>query len=134
MRLGILFCFITGALLLPAGGAEAQSYTTRIETRPFYGAVVTREQGVRVFRALPPERQVIINPDGTPLSLSFNDTHVYEQSRNSSYNYSNGEFGGAAPYWGSGCGFNCFGRDGGRSGNRFPNNHFHHGGKGVQIR
>ena len=29
--------------------ANAQS-TTRIETRPFYGAVVTLEQGVRVYR------------------------------------------------------------------------------------
>jgi hypothetical protein len=69
--------------------ANAQS-TTRIETRPFYGAVVTLEQGVRVYRALPPERNVIINPDGTPISLGFNEAHVYEQSQNYNYNYGPG--------------------------------------------
>jgi hypothetical protein len=68
-----------------AGAAQAEGYTTRIETRPFYGAVVTLEEGVRVFRPLPPERQVIINPNGTSLSLGFNDTRVYEQSSNYHY-------------------------------------------------
>ena len=48
----------------PARPASAEGYTTRIETRPFYGAVVTLEEGVRVFRPLPVERQVIINPGG----------------------------------------------------------------------
>ena len=33
--------------------AAAEPVTTRIETRPFYGAVVTMERGVRVFRPLP---------------------------------------------------------------------------------
>ncbi|MFN0218560.1 MAG: hypothetical protein ACKVP4_07075 [Hyphomicrobium sp.] len=67
------------ALLGFAGAAAAQGYTTRIEPRPFYGAVITLEEGVRVIRPLPPERQVIINPDhGTPLSLGFNETRVYE--------------------------------------------------------
>ena len=57
----------------------AEGYVTRIEPRPFYGAVVTLEEGVRVIRPLPPERHVIINPDNkTPLSLSFNETHVSE--------------------------------------------------------
>lgn len=64
--------------LAAAGAAGAQGYTTRIETRPFYGAIITLEEGVRVIRPLPPERHVIINPNNTPLSLNFNDTRVYE--------------------------------------------------------
>ena len=59
--------------------ANAQS-TIRIEPRPFYGAVVTLEEGVRVIRPLPPDRYVIINPDQkTPLSISINDTTVHER-------------------------------------------------------
>lgn len=67
-----------GAIAFVASAA-AQGYTTRIEPRPFYGAVVTLEEGVRVIRPLPPERQVIINPNNTPLSLGFNETNVYER-------------------------------------------------------
>jgi len=47
---------------LPALAQDA--HTTRIEHESYYGAVVTVEQGVRVFRPLPPDRHVIINPDG----------------------------------------------------------------------
>lgn len=49
--------FVT-AMALPA---LAQT-TTRIEPRPFYGATVTYENGVRVWRPLPPHSQVIIDP------------------------------------------------------------------------
>ncbi len=45
---------------MPASAQQA--YTTRIEPRPFYGATVTLEEGVRVFRPLPPHDRVIINP------------------------------------------------------------------------
>lgn len=75
--------------------ANAQ-YTTRIEPRPFYGAVVTLEEGVRVIRPLPPERQVIINPNNTPLSLGFSDTNVYE--RRYVYNKFEGPLGGVGGY------------------------------------
>jgi len=65
-------------IMFGASAAHAQS-TTRIESRPFYGATVTLEEGVRVFRALPAERHVIINPDNaTPLALSFNETKIYD--------------------------------------------------------
>ncbi len=47
---------------VPASAGD--SFTTRIEPRAFYGASVTIEEGVRVFRPLPPQRQVIINPGG----------------------------------------------------------------------
>jgi hypothetical protein len=71
--------------------AHAQGYTTRIEPRPFYGATVTLEEGVRVIRPLPPERHVIINPDhATPLSLGFHETRVYENRTIRNYNYNEG--------------------------------------------
>ncbi len=68
------------ALVLPASAQDAR--TTRIETRPFYGATVTFEQGVRVFRTLPSHDRVIINPGGrTSLNLSI------EEHRSTSHNY-----------------------------------------------
>jgi hypothetical protein len=79
---------VTAAVLL-SPAANAQSYTTRIEPRPFYGAVVTLEEGVRVIRPLPPERHVIINPDNaTPLVLGFNETRVYDNRVVRNYNFS----------------------------------------------
>ncbi|KAB2915492.1 MAG: hypothetical protein F9K29_13145 [Hyphomicrobiaceae bacterium] len=51
-----------------------QAYTTRIEPRPFYGATVTLEEGVRVFRPLPPHDRVIINTgNSTPIVLEGGD-------------------------------------------------------------
>jgi hypothetical protein len=72
--------------LLPAAAAlsllamspvahAADASTTRIETRPYYGAAVTVESGVRVFRPLPPHRNVIIAPtDGPPVNVSVGQT------------------------------------------------------------
>lgn len=65
----------------PAAASDQPS-TIRIETRPFYGAVITREAGVRVYRPLPPTSKVIINPHGrTPLSLNI------EEHRHTSHNH-----------------------------------------------
>ncbi|MGQ0672760.1 MAG: hypothetical protein ACT4N2_07775 [Hyphomicrobium sp.] len=78
------------AFLLPAAlPASAQdAYTTRIEPRPFYGATVTIESGVRVFRPLPTTRHVIVNPGGqTPLNLGYYDSRVVEHSTSTNYNY-----------------------------------------------
>jgi hypothetical protein len=51
-----------------------QTRTTRIETRPYYGAVVTIEQGVRVYRPVPPTTHLIVNPDAaTPLNIQVGD-------------------------------------------------------------
>lgn len=63
------------ALVLSVASAHAQdARTTRIITTPAYGATVSVEHGVRVYRPLPPEQHVIVNPGGrTPLSL-----HTYE--------------------------------------------------------
>jgi hypothetical protein len=88
--------------------AAAQGYTTRIEPRPFYGAVVTLEEGVRVIRPLPPDRHVIINPDfKTPLSLGFNETTVNERRIIQNYNYTNSDrspvvYGRGSIGWGIG--------------------------------
>jgi hypothetical protein len=89
MRTTFLVSLAAGSLLAPAA-AVAEPVTTRIETRPFYGATVTLEEGVRVFRPLPPHDRVIINPGGrTPLNLS------YEEQRSVSHNYYYSE-GGAS--------------------------------------
>lgn len=72
------------ALVLSCGSLHAEAdhhriSTTRIETRPAYGAIATMEGGVRVIRALPPTHHVIVNPHGrTPLHLSFEDVRVTE--------------------------------------------------------
>ena len=62
-------------LLITAATVQAQdAHTTRIEPSNAYGATVTIEEGVRVFRPLPSERHVIVNPGGrTPLSLNYYD-------------------------------------------------------------
>jgi hypothetical protein len=84
-------CAAAIALTSVVSSASAEAFTTRIEPRPFYGATVTLEEGVRVIRPLPPERQVIINPgNATPLSLGFNETNVYEQRTIRNYNYDEG--------------------------------------------
>jgi hypothetical protein len=93
------------ALGSPAAADDRGAYTTRIEPRPFYGATVTIESGVRVFRPLPSQRHVIINPGGqTPLHLGYQDTRVYEESR--SYNYHRYD---DAPNYGGGYGLGGFG-------------------------
>lgn len=59
------------------GPAQAQTaHTTRIETRPIYGAVVTIEHGVRVYRPVPPTQHLIVNPDRVPLVINVEDPPV----------------------------------------------------------
>jgi hypothetical protein len=131
MSRSFVLCLIAGGSIAigAAGGANAESFTTRIEPRPFYGAVVTLEEGVRVIRPLPPVRQVIINPNNTPLSLGFNDTRVYEHSTNYNYNADGGVAGYngvpiySAPFFGNGRGF-------GRFRGRFRHNFGIHRGRG----
>jgi hypothetical protein len=73
LTLGIMAGLGIAAGSLPA---LAQS-TTRIEPRPFYGATVTMEAGVRVFRPLPPHDRVIINPgNATPINIEVGDTRA----------------------------------------------------------
>ena len=97
-RSAVLTIVFAAATVMMASAASAeQAYTTRIEPRPFYGAVVTLEEGVRVIRPLPPERHVIINPDNrTPLSLNFNDTRVYENRQIHNYDHTSGSTSGSS--------------------------------------
>ncbi|HYD15866.1 MAG TPA: hypothetical protein VEA77_05650 [Hyphomicrobium sp.] len=53
------------AMSASAQAAEDNARTTRIETQPVNGARVTVENGVRVFRPLPSEQHVIVNPGGS---------------------------------------------------------------------
>ena len=82
--------------VLPARADD--SYTTRIEPRNVYGATVTIEEGVRVFRPLPTERQVFVNPGGmTPLYLEFDETRVRQESSSTNNFYDDRD---ASPYVG----------------------------------
>jgi hypothetical protein len=65
-------CLGTATLGTVASAQDA--FVTRIEPRSYYGATITVEEGVRVFRPLPPTRQIIINPTQTPLNLSYSET------------------------------------------------------------
>ncbi len=69
---------VIAALGLGATVANAQSLT-RIENHGFYGATVTIEEGVRVFRPLPSTGHMIINPGGrTPVNLTISESvHHY---------------------------------------------------------
>lgn len=100
------------AAALATAVSAADGRTTRIEPRPFYGAIVTIEEGVRVFRPLPPTTHVIVNPHGaTPLSLGFNETTVNERSYNYHRHEHSGQRGGGSygsggfPFIGKGFGF-----------------------------
>ena len=56
----------------PYSTSSIEPRTTRIEPRPFYGATVTIEVGVRVFRPLPPHDRIIINPgNATPIGIDI---------------------------------------------------------------
>ncbi len=63
------------ALVLSSAAASSQeARVIRVEPRAFYGATITLEAGVRVFRPLPRTSHIVINPDNkTPLSVSVTD-------------------------------------------------------------
>jgi hypothetical protein len=143
MRL-FLICSIaiTSAMFALTSVASAESFTTRIETRPYYGAVTTIEHGVKVIRPLPPDRFVIINPNRTPLSLGISETNVYGYGASTDYGSARGyrEHLGAynedGPIYSYPAYGPYFGRHFGRFGNHFRPGHpgmfpGGHGGKGL---
>ncbi|MGE0698175.1 MAG: hypothetical protein AB7O57_03690 [Hyphomicrobiaceae bacterium] len=110
MRTLLILIVAAGASLAPVAALAQSPTTTRIETRPFYGAIVTLEEGVRVFRPLPPHDRVIINPGGaTPLSLSYEE----RRSVSHNYNYSQSDTGGPVAVGGYGGGIYGSGHAGG---------------------
>lgn len=81
MRLLSLLLAAAAAAVLANSAIGQEAHTTRIETRPAYGAVVTIEHGVRVFRPVPPTQHMIINPGGgTPLILGADGASLLNQS------------------------------------------------------
>lgn len=80
MSRSLALCLLSLAAPLAATAALAQGQTTQIEGRPTYGATVTIEEGVRVFRPLPGDRHVIVNPNRTPLVLDVGDRRVINQN------------------------------------------------------
>jgi hypothetical protein len=110
--------FATLALAIAAAAtvpAFAQSQTIRIEPRPYYGAVVTMEQGVRVWRPLPPTSHMIINPTGSPVNLNIADvrenitSHNYVHTTPQSPAYGPAHTSAPAYLLGRGARFNRFG-------------------------
>lgn len=60
------------AVSSPALAYDDGAGLTRIEPRNFYGASITKEAGVHVYRTLPRTQNYIINPDHkTPLNLTI---------------------------------------------------------------
>jgi hypothetical protein len=89
------FSLIVGAGIGLGSLTAAAQVTTRIETSPVYGATVTIEKGVRVYRPLPPHDRVIINPGGTtPLSIGIVDGGTYGPSANAGSNSGDRYLGG----------------------------------------
>ncbi len=130
MRFGPLFsmAFVLGLTTAAAQSAAADASTTRIEPRPFYGATVSIEAGVRVFRPLPPHKNIIINPGNkTPLNVMLKDVtenrniksenNYYDRSGGQTSSRGNDNFGNNSGYYGGGWG----GRGNGRWGNNRGN-------------
>lgn len=70
-----LIALAAAALSLIPAAANAQ-VVTRIETKPVYGATMTVEKGVRVWRGLPSAGHIIVNPGKAPISLNYNYSTV----------------------------------------------------------
>lgn len=122
-RLLAIACAAIAALGLAASQAHASDGgLVRIEPRPYYGAVVTLEHGVRVYRPLPSQQVMVINPNNAPVNVTFNRT--VESSGAGAANAddgrgSGGGYGGFGGYGGGYAGFGYggfggFGHDGGK--------------------
>lgn len=61
-RLGVLLAAALAALT-GAGVSAEEAHTTRIVAEPVYGATVTVEHGVNVYRPVPPTTHLIVNSD-----------------------------------------------------------------------
>jgi len=78
------------ALIIPlaavfAGPVLAEGRIIQIEPRPTYGATVSIEAGVRVYRPLPAgPRTVIVNPSKTPLVIDVGENNVDNRTTSNS--------------------------------------------------
>ena len=76
---------IVPALLLATPSSAQDGSLVRVEPRPYYGATITIEEGVRVFRPLPKTKTMIINP-GQKTPLHINVDGRGEVSQNVTHN------------------------------------------------
>ena len=67
------FLFATAILVASSGAQAGDAKTIRIEPRAFYGATMSLESGVRVYRRHPSASSVIINPNKTPVNINVED-------------------------------------------------------------
>jgi hypothetical protein len=79
-RLSAVFALVASFMVAqPVVGEEAR--TTRIVTQPVYGATVTVEHGVRVYRPVPPTTHMIVNPDGAaPVVIGADAQRIVNQA------------------------------------------------------
>jgi hypothetical protein len=93
---GALSVFLAALANVGTVASAQDAFVTRIEPRSYYGATITIEEGVRVFRPLPPTRQIIINPTQTPLNLSYSETVERRYASDASSGEANGNGNGYA--------------------------------------
>ncbi len=98
-----VFALGVAALLCAGSSAALAQSTIRIEPRPVYGATVTIEEGVRVYRPLPADKYVIVNPNGTPVNLGIGEINVTETRRSYSKSVNNHRYFGSP--WNNGWGY-----------------------------
>lgn len=96
---------IFATIMMSAGAyAGSSAKTIRVEPRAFYGATVSLEAGVRVFRPLPPTTHMIINPNRTPINLSIKE-ETTTINRTVNHNVTTHASGGGGAYSIGGYGF-----------------------------
>ena len=85
------FLIAASASSLLATSALAQDPSLiRVEPRPYYGATVTIEEGVRVFRPLPKTKTMIINPgQRSPLHITVDGQQRASQHVTNNVNVDN---------------------------------------------
>ena len=120
-----------GILACAAGSEAWADGLIRVEPRPYYGAVVTVEHGVRVYRPLPRQEMMVISPDPrTPVTINYTksiDNRSYEAPSSppvdGGLRYGDGGYGYGGFYGGLGYG-NGYG-----NGYGYNNGHFRRAGR-----
>jgi hypothetical protein len=64
---------VLATVLSTCAAVANDAKTIRIVPRAVYGATVSIESGVRVFRPIPATSHMIVNPNRTPLNLTIKD-------------------------------------------------------------
>ncbi|SRR6056297_2010736 len=103
----VLFAVVAVCATLAASAYASDAQTIRVEPRAIYGATVSLEAGVRVYRPLPPTKKMIINSGNSPVNISVNETKktvthrskaTYPRGTSGSGYYGAGSVGGYIPF------------------------------------